>query len=159
MQPLMAQKAAVVKKLKAEEKKEEEWWNYAWTGDLKGMQRLIKEVVDEILSNGNKATSLILDMRETSTFSDKVAAVVDQFKHIDILINNAAVSVDQPFFEVDEDNWDRHLDTNLKGLFFLSQAVAAQMRNQQGYKSIINIIIHSRYIGANMNDRNRKSLE
>ncbi|OGV25625.1 MAG: hypothetical protein A3F18_01525 [Legionellales bacterium RIFCSPHIGHO2_12_FULL_37_14] len=99
----------------------------------------LNNLVEELMADGNKASALILDIREISTFKDKVAEIVDQFKHIDILINNAAVTLDQSFFEVDEANWNLHFDTNLKGLFFLSQAVADQMRSQEGYKSIINI--------------------
>jgi len=93
------------------------------TGRVSAKNKLHR-IVDEIKSNGNKASSLILDMRETSIFSDKISAVIDQFKRIDILVNNAAVSIDQPFFEVDEVNWDLHLDTNIKGLFVTTHPIS-----------------------------------
>ncbi len=108
------------------------------TGRASAEEQLNK-VVKEIVSNGNSASSLILDMTDFGSFSTKIATIVEQFSHIDILVNNAGISVDKALFDITENDWDLHLDTNLKGLFFLSQTVARQMKQQDGYRSIINI--------------------
>lgn len=88
---------------------------------------------------GNKASSFIIDMADYDKFSVVVKEIVKSHKKIDILINNAAISNDASFFDITPANWDLHFDTNLKGLFFLSQAVAMQMKTQECYSSIINI--------------------
>lgn len=99
----------------------------------------LHEVVHDIQNTGGPASSLIIDMSAHESFESNVAKLIEQYKKIDILVNNAAVSSDINFFEIDASSWDRHFDANLKGLFFLSQAVAKQMKNQSGFKSIINI--------------------
>ena len=59
---------------------------------------------------------------------------------LDILVNNAGVNVRQPAFDVSEEAWDRILDTNLKGVFFTSQAAGRVMRDQvPAGGSIINV--------------------
>jgi D-sorbitol dehydrogenase (acceptor) len=59
-----------------------------------------------------------------------VERVVDEFGRIDILVNVAGVALTKPFLEITEAEWDRVLDTNLKGTVFCIQAVAAQMIKQ-----------------------------
>lgn len=74
----------------------------------------------------------IQDMRKTV---DQVIADTDR---IDVLINNAGIMQTKPFLEIEEEDWDRVLSVNLKGLFFLSQAVGKHMvSRRQG--SIIHI--------------------
>jgi 3-oxoacyl-[acyl-carrier protein] reductase len=74
--------------------------------------------------------------------ADQVAALVDRarkaFGPIDILVNNAGVGVFGPVHELREADWDAVLDTNLKGVFLVSKAVAPEMiRRRTGH--IINI--------------------
>ncbi|MEW9674067.1 SDR family NAD(P)-dependent oxidoreductase [Ammoniphilus sp. 3BR4] len=84
----------------------------------------VKNVVMDITS--------IQDMRKTV---DQVIADTDR---IDVLINNAGIMQTKPFLEIEEEDWDRVLSVNLKGLFFLSQAVGKHMvSRRQG--SIIHI--------------------
>ncbi len=74
--------------------------------------------------------------------SDQVTALVDSTHHafgeIHILVNNAGVGLFRPMHEVSEAEWDRLMDTNLKGVFLVSKAVAPEMiRRRNG--TIINI--------------------
>ena len=62
-----------------------------------------------------------------------------EFGRIDILVNCASVYEKTPLGKISEKEWDRHLDTNLKGAFFLSQAVSRFMLKQKSGK-IVNII-------------------
>ena len=61
-----------------------------------------------------------------------VAAVIDAFGSIDILVNNAGLSIDGPFLEMQEQDWDRVYEVNLKGPFLVSQAVARHMITANG---------------------------
>ncbi len=61
-----------------------------------------------------------------------------RFGRLDILVNSASVYKRTPFGEVSEADWDEHLDVNLKGPFFLSQAAGLMMR-EAGRGKIVNI--------------------
>jgi len=99
----------------------------------------INQVVERIKSNGGQAFPLNLNMNDYHTFESKVDEIIRKFHHIDVLINNAAVSQDNNIFDITELIWDNLMGTNLKGLFFLSQSVANKMRTQSNGGNIINI--------------------
>lgn len=79
----------------------------------------------------------IIELDVTNVASCRAAAseAFSQMGGVDILVNNAGVEQVSPSLEVEEDLWDRILDTNLKGAFFMSQAVARIMHSG----SILNI--------------------
>jgi NADP-dependent 3-hydroxy acid dehydrogenase YdfG len=91
----------------------------------------LKGVAGELTKKGKTALPFILDMTDFNNFDNKIHEIVKELGSIDILINNAAVSIDEEFFNISQDNWYIHMNTNLKGLFFLSQAEAKQVRTQQ----------------------------
>ena len=68
-----------------------------------------------------------------------VAETVAAFGRLDILVNNAGVLRRTPFLDIPEEEWDRLLDTNLKGAFLVGQAAARQMVAQGEGGQIINI--------------------
>lgn len=92
----------------------------------------------EIKSLGRRAVSLQLDVRDLSSIQEMVAAAQSAFGHIDILVNNAGCNVRKPAMEVTWDDWNLILDTNLRGSFFVAQAVARLMIERR-YGRIINI--------------------
>lgn len=98
----------------------------------------VNKIVENIRAKQGKAYPLMLDMCDFKSFDKKIEEVIDKYGHIDVLINNAAISKDKGLFEITEEDWDLHFNTNTKGLFFLSQAVAHQMKKQKS-GSIINI--------------------
>ena len=63
---------------------------------------------------------------------------MDHFGRIDILVNNAGISNTKKLEEIDEAEWDHMMDTNLKGTFFLTQAVFQEMK-RNGYGRIVSI--------------------
>jgi 2-deoxy-D-gluconate 3-dehydrogenase len=76
-----------------------------------------------------------VDVTDIASFPD----IVENAWPIDILVNNAGVNVPQSVLDVDEASWDLVLDTNLKGAFFLSQAVVRKMLADGRAGSIINV--------------------
>jgi NAD(P)-dependent dehydrogenase (short-subunit alcohol dehydrogenase family) len=92
----------------------------------------------QIKSLGRSAISLDLDVRDHDSIERMVAAADQAFGHLDILVNNAGCNIRKPALAVTWDDWNQILDTNLRGSFFVAQAVARRMI-QRGYGRIINI--------------------
>ena len=96
------------------------------------------EFEKEIKSLGRRAVSLELDVRDQQSIERMAAEAEQAFGHLDILVNNAGCNVRKPALEVTWDDWNLILDTNLRGSFFVAQAVARRMIPRQ-YGRIINI--------------------
>jgi len=92
----------------------------------------------EIKSLGRRPLSLELDVRNLESIQQMVRAAASTFGRIDILVNNAGCNVRKRAMDVTWDDWNLILDTNLRGSFFVAQAVARGMIERQ-YGRIINI--------------------
>jgi NAD(P)-dependent dehydrogenase (short-subunit alcohol dehydrogenase family) len=92
----------------------------------------------EIQALGRRAVSVELDVRNAESIARMATAAEQAFGHIDILINNAGMNIRKPALEVTWEDWNAILDTNLRGSFFVAQAVARRMV-PRGYGRIINI--------------------
>jgi len=92
----------------------------------------------EIKALGRRALSLELDVRNARSIEQMAAAAEAAFGRIDILVNNAGCNIRKPALDVTWDDWNTILDTNLRGSFFVAQAVARRMI-ARGYGRIINI--------------------
>jgi gluconate 5-dehydrogenase len=92
----------------------------------------------QIKALGRRAISLDLDVRDHDSIERMVAAADQAFGHIDILVNNAGCNIRKPALDVTWDDWNQILDTNLRGSFFVAQAVARRMI-PRNYGRIINI--------------------
>jgi NAD(P)-dependent dehydrogenase (short-subunit alcohol dehydrogenase family) len=79
---------------------------------------------------GCKATAYPIDISDVPAVQRMVETIVEQLGHIDILVNNAGVVQTKPMLDLTEEDWDRVLDVNLRGTFFLIQAVSQQMIRQ-----------------------------
>ncbi len=99
----------------------------------------LEEVAEEIRALGRKSLAIATHTGRMDEINDLVAKVTEQFGRIDILVNNAGTSPAlSPVLEAEERLWDTIMNLNLKGLFFLSQAVAKVMKEHSGGK-IINV--------------------
>jgi NAD(P)-dependent dehydrogenase (short-subunit alcohol dehydrogenase family) len=99
----------------------------------------LEKVAAEIRAAGRKALPLAAHMGRMEEISDMVNKAKAEFGRIDILVNNAATNPTMdPAIDVSERAWDSIMNLNVKGLFFLSQAVARIMR-EHGGGAIINI--------------------
>ena len=70
---------------------------------------------------GTQAIAVRADTSSSSDVAGLMAAAVDRFGRIDILVNNAGILIRTPILEIEESEWDRILDVNLKGFFLCSQ--------------------------------------
>ncbi len=99
----------------------------------------LENVAAEIRATGRKALPLAAHMGRMEDISNMVNKAKQEFGRIDILVNNAATNPTMdPAIDVSERAWDSIMNLNVKGLFFLSQAVARIMR-EHGGGCIINI--------------------
>ena len=95
------------------------------------------EVVKEIRKNNGEASFVRLDATKREQINHAVHATLDKYGRIDILINNAGIIQDALLVKMTEEQWDRVINVNLKGVFNCIQAVAGTMINQ-GSGTIIN---------------------
>jgi gluconate 5-dehydrogenase len=92
----------------------------------------------EIDALGRRTVSVSLDVRDERSIRSAAAEGERAFGRIDILVNNAGMNIRKPAIEVTWEDWNQILDTNLRGAFFVAQAVAEGMI-ERGYGRIINI--------------------
>ena len=92
----------------------------------------------EIKGLGRRALRLDLDVRNLESIQGMAAEAIQAFGHIDILVNNAGCNVRKPALDVTREDWNLILDTNLRGSFFVAQALAPGMI-ARGYGRIINM--------------------
>jgi len=97
------------------------------------------ETVELIKARGGKAQAVRADARSTYDATKVTQETVDAFGRLDILVNNAGTFPTSPALELSEEMWDITLDTNLKGVFFYSQAVARHMIGAGHGGKIINM--------------------
>jgi NAD(P)-dependent dehydrogenase (short-subunit alcohol dehydrogenase family) len=92
----------------------------------------------EIEGLGRRVLPLALDLRDQESIRAVAPAAINHFGKIDILVNNAGCNVRKPALDVTWEDWNLVLDTNLRGSFFVAQALARGMV-ERGYGRIINI--------------------
>ena len=98
----------------------------------------LTEFKTEIEGLGRRCLPLACDVRDHGSIQEMVEAAHVEMGKIDILVNNAGCNVRKPALDVTWDDWNLILDTNLRGTFFVSQAVARYMV-PAGYGRIINV--------------------
>jgi NAD(P)-dependent dehydrogenase (short-subunit alcohol dehydrogenase family) len=102
------------------------------------------QTVTMIEEEGQPALAIELDVTRLPTIQAAVDQAMRRFGRIDILVNNAGYNFIQSPFEVTEEMWDAVYDTNVKGTFFVTQAVGRIMAQQGGGK-VINIASQAAY--------------
>lgn len=100
-----------------------------------------------ITAQGRKAVPLALDVRDVAAVSTAFATAAERMGGLSILVNNAGVEEVTPSLDVTEETWDKILDTNLKGAFFVAQAAARHMQAHGG-GTIVNVCSLTSAVGV-----------
>lgn len=95
-------------------------------------------VVKEIQKMGQKAIAIKCDVSNEKQVGKMVEQVIKEFGRIDVLVNNAGIVFDVPFFERTEEQWKRTFDVNNYGMFLVSKHVAKHMMKQKS-GAIVNL--------------------
>lgn len=101
----------------------------------------MQSLADEIEAIGTSARCVRLDQRDLGL----IEAAIAEAGPVDVLLNNAGVEEVRPTLDVDEALWDKILDTNLKGAFFVARAVA---RDMAAGGAIINLASLTSFVGV-----------
>jgi meso-butanediol dehydrogenase/(S,S)-butanediol dehydrogenase/diacetyl reductase len=107
----------------------------------------LAETVAAIETDGGRAWAHACDVTDDAAIEGAVAAAVERWGRIHVLVNNAGIDDDTPFLDVDRDRFRAVVATNLTGPFVFSQAVGRHMRDAGG-----GVILHNASIDASGGD-------
>lgn len=94
--------------------------------------KLLK-LCDEITQNTDcQVLPLVFDVRDPQACEKAINSIPDEFKPIDVLVNNAGLAVElDPIHEASLEDWERMIDTNIKGLLYITRLIAPQMAERK----------------------------
>lgn len=101
-------------------------------------QENIDRTVGEVNSLGSEAIGVKADVSNAKDVNELVEKTIEKFGKVDILVNNAGIYPFKPLTEMEEKDWDKVLNVNLKGVFNCTKAVLPEMAKQKS-GNIINI--------------------
>ena len=107
----------------------------------------LQATVAQITDDGGLAWLLQCDVTDEGQAEDATTRAVARNGRIDVLVNNAGIDDDTPFLEIDRSRWRNVIDTNLTGVFLMSQLVARQMAAAGG-----GVILHTASIDGSGGD-------
>ena len=90
-------------------------------------EEALAATVKELEALGRRAVGLVVDVTNGPAIDEAVAKVLDKLSKIDILINNAGITKDGLLVRMDDAQWDRVLNINLKGTFLCTRSIAKVM--------------------------------
>ena len=117
--------------------------------EMPGRGELAASLVRELELAGVKAMAVTLDVTATMTIPNIIDQVLDAYGSLDILINNAGTQVFKSALDIDEDEFDRVMNVNLKGAFMCAQAAGAVMVEQRR-GCIVNVASQHGVVGNRM---------
>ncbi|MAJ64187.1 MAG: 2-deoxy-D-gluconate 3-dehydrogenase [Alphaproteobacteria bacterium] len=88
----------------------------------------LEELRDQLRGQGAQVEAIALDVTDTPSLPDRLAATANALGTPGILVNNAGIAVTRSALDHSEDDWDAVMNTNLKGVFFTAQAFARNLR-------------------------------
>jgi len=99
----------------------------------------LSKTVDGIVNANGQAQSIVMDVTVPASIETALDAAEARFGPVDIVINNAGVTATRPALQQHESDWDKVIDTNLKGVWLVAQAVARRMVAHKMKGSIVNV--------------------
>ncbi|MTI46463.1 3-oxoacyl-ACP reductase FabG [Sporosalibacterium faouarense] len=100
-------------------------------------QEEVTQVVEEIKTNNGEVMGLVVDVTKGDQVNDMISQVINKYGKVDIIVNNAGITADATLLKMNEDQWDKVIDVNLKGVYNCGQA-AAKVMAEQGSGVILN---------------------
>jgi len=91
----------------------------------------LQAVATEIKKLGRRCLAIPADTTRKSDVDTMVQKVMDEFGHIDVLVNNAGIVLRSPLLDLPEGDWDKLMNINVKGYYLCAQAVAKRMVEQR----------------------------
>jgi len=91
----------------------------------------LEQTAQELRALGRRAEGLVVDVTDGKQVDEGVAKVLDKLGRIDILVNNAGITKDGLLIRMDDAQWDRVLNINLRGTFLCTRAVAKHLLKQR----------------------------
>jgi 3-oxoacyl-[acyl-carrier protein] reductase len=107
----------------------------------------IEEIARQVREGGGKASAFTLDVSDEKDVVALVGSTVEKFGGLDILVNNAAISMTTPILDIEAADWDRVLAVNLRGVFLLSREAFRFMKTR-GKGKIVSMASASAKIGG-----------
>ena len=107
----------------------------------------IEEIADQVRQHGGKASSFQIDVSDERQIVDLVRRTVETLGSLDIVVNNAAISMTTPILDIDVADWDRVMAVNLRSVFLLSREAFRFMKTRKEGK-IISLASASAKIGG-----------
>ncbi len=108
----------------------------------------LERVAEEIRRKGRSAETVPVDVRDSAAVRAMDAAIRDRGTLPRILVNNAGVEETRPAGDVDEALWDRILDTNLKGAFFVATGFARRLQEAGADGCVLNVCSLTSRVGV-----------
>lgn len=106
----------------------------------------VDDLCREAAEAGLELHPILLDVSDVASIGRGVEQVAGSFGHIDVLVNNAGLGNAHRAFDVRQSDWDEMMSVNLRGVFFMSQAVARVMADR-GEGRIVNISSQASLVG------------
>jgi len=94
--------------------------------------------VEELKALGVNAEAVKFDIADKAQAEECISKIIEKYEKIDVLVNNAGITRDGLFVRMSDENWNDVINTNLTGLFNVSQIVAKTMMKQR-FGSIVNL--------------------
>jgi NAD(P)-dependent dehydrogenase (short-subunit alcohol dehydrogenase family) len=102
-------------------------------------QERLEKAAAEIGKSGGRAIAVAMDVSDTTSIAAGFAAAEAALGTVTVLVNNAGIAATKPALETSEEDWDRVLDVNLKGAFFVATEAARRMVRANRPGAIVNI--------------------
>lgn len=96
------------------------------------------DIAKEVEKLGVNSLAVKCDVSNTQEVQDAQKQVIEKFKRLDILVNNAGIYPQKPFLEITEEDWNKVLNINLNGIFYVTKAFLPGMVERK-YGKIVNL--------------------
>jgi len=107
---------------------------------------LLERLCAEIAAEGGDAAAVEMDLRDRGSIEAAVAATVERFGRLDVLVNNAGLGTNHDALDATEAEWDDLFAVNVRGLFFACQSAGRRMVGQR-YGRIVNMSSQAGLVG------------